>query len=625
MCGIAGFLGTSGFSSNRESTLHSMTDRLFHRGPDSAGFYFDPPVGLGMRRLSIIDLNTGDQPISNEDRTVWTVFNGEIYNYAELRRKLQKRGHVFRTDSDTEVIVHQYEEDGENFAAQLRGMFAIAVWDTKRRLLTLARDRFGIKPLFVAENGGEITFASEMKALLPLDRVDCSWNPVALRAYFSLGYIPCPMTGYKGIRKFRQGTVEVWGIDPSGHVTKTSSHRYWEPSAAVREPVPSFDDASAQVLDLLEESIRLHLRSDVPLGAFLSGGIDSSSVVALTRHAGIDNIKTFSIGFDSPAFNELPYADKVAGRLQTDHHSHVITGLEVCDLIPLLTKFDEPFADSSAIPTYFVSRLARDYVTVSLSGDGGDELFAGYSQYPQIQRYQLVDWIPDPIRSLLSKTGSVFIPEQSRGGGFVRRLGVPIRERLLSLESSPLHGLLLEALSVPFRSFLSEDAPDSAWQENYWCANSVPAAQIVDQTSYMADDILVKVDLCSMAVSLEARVPLLDHVLADYVNGLPHSYKLANGNGKRILKETLKPFLPHDVLFRPKQGFAIPLRPWLLGPLQPNVKALLIDNPYRLFDPAGISAVLRALEIGERDLSKHVWKMLCLAIWADQHRNRIPF
>ncbi len=505
-------------------------------------------------------------------------------------------------------------------------MFAIAVWDVKCKQLTIIRDRFGIKPLFVAEEKNKLAFASEMKALLHLPWVDRNWNPLALRAFLSLGYIPYPLTAYNGIRKLAPGTVEVWHVDPQNRISKIKTYRYWAPSASQEEKPPSLEEASDNVLALLKESIQLHLRSDVPLGAFLSGGVDSSTVVALMRLCGAQDIKTFSIGFDDAMFNELSYAEQVARHLGTDHYSHLITGSEACGLISLLGNFDEPFADSSAIPTYFVSRLAREHVTVSLSGDGGDELFAGYSQYQYMQWYRLVDWMPRSVRQFISGCGSQLIAEDRRGGGFLRRLGVPVQARHLSLVSNPVSGQILCALSVLLKEFLSDACLDNNWQNMYWCKDLVLEAQLVDQKTYLPDDILTKLDISSMSVSLEARVPLLDHVLADQVNKLPTSYKLRNGSSKFLLKHLAAPLLPKGILERPKSGFGIPLKCWLMGAMRQSVKELLFDDPSGLFDPTGVKGLISAMEHGDRPgMSQQVWKLLSLAIWADRQNGIKPF
>ncbi len=435
MCGIAGILHHSVDDAVDPAAVHAMTDALAHRGPDADGFHIEPRVGIGARRLRIIDLETGDQPIPNEDGTVWAALNGEIYNYVELRAELIARGHRFRSACDTEVIAHLYEEDGIDCVRRCRGMFAFAVWDARTGELMVARDRFGIKPLFIAEGGGRMAFASEIKSLLHLPWVDRAWLPEALRAYLQVGYVPCPLTAYRGVRKMEPGTAELWRLDGDGRAGgRVASSRYWQPDLTTRKPAPSFAAAQERATALLEESIRLHLRSDVPLGAFLSGGVDSSTVVALMRALGVRDLKTFSIGFEGDARSELPYAEQVARHLETDHHTEIISTGEARHLPDVLARFDEPFADNSAIPTFFVSRLARQHVTVSLSGDGGDELFAGYPLYAPIPFYQVFDRVPVAARRRLSELASRVVREGVRGGGFVRRLGSPAELRFFALK-----------------------------------------------------------------------------------------------------------------------------------------------------------------------------------------------
>jgi asparagine synthase (glutamine-hydrolysing) len=625
MCGIVGIIDIKDPEGVSVSRLHRMTNKLLHRGPDSDGFYSSYPIGMGIRRLRIIDLNTGDQPISNEDGTIITVFNGEIYNYAELRAELISKGHIFSTQSDTEVIVHQYEEDGESCVNKFRGMFAIAIWDAKRQRLILVRDRFGIKPLFIAEKDGCLAFASEMKALFPVEWVDLSWNPTALRAYLSVGYIPCPLTAFLGIHKFPQGTIGVWEVDASKRLNLRESRRYWSPSTAHVTPAPSYEEACANVLELMKESIRLHLRSDVPLGAFLSGGVDSSSVVVLMRLCGVTDLRTFSIGFDDEKYNELSYAEQISRHLQTNHTAHVITGAEAKELLPMVEGFDEPFADSSAIPTYYVSKLAREQVMVALSGDGGDEVFAGYDNYKRLTRYRLFDRLPQAARQCLGLAGAWLIPEKSRGGGFVRRLGAKPGYRHLSFISDALMGHMRESFSPRFASWLDEEDDDSVWQKAYKCNDFIEEAQIVDQSTYLVDNCLVKVDRASMFVSLEARVPLLDHVLVEYVNSLPTDYKFRSGYSKWLLKKIIEPFVPPGFLQRPKKGFAIPLRTWLTGPLFSSVQEYLLGQKVDLYDELGISRLINALRNGDRDVGGVVWKLMILSLWASRIDNSRPF
>ena len=506
MCGIAGILHHSVDEAVDAAIVRTMTDLLQHRGPDADGFHAEPRLALGARRLRVIDLETGDQPIANEDGTVWAVLNGEIYNHVELRAELTARGHHFRSVCDTEVLVHLYEDDGVECVRRCRGMFAFAIWDARSEHLMLARDRFGIKPLFLAENGGRLAFASEIKALLCLPWVDRTWRPEALRAYLQVGYIPQPMTAYNGVRKMAPGSVEFWRLGASGRPGGCAgSVRYWQPDLSTREPTPSFEIAQRRATALLEESMRIHLRSDVALGAFLSGGVDSSTVVALMRHLGVGNIRTFSIGFEADTHSELPYATAVAQHLETDHCAEIVSTEEARLLPDILARFDEPFADSSAIPTYFVSRLAREHVTVVLTGDGGDELFAGYPIYAPIPLYRVFDFVPVALRQCLSNSAASVLPEKGRGGGFVRRLGAPAEYRFFSLRYG--HWLaerfVTDALSPRLRTYLEEAGHDE-WKQAYQTDGGTADAQRVDQMTYMVDDVLTKVDRSSMAAFLAA-------------------------------------------------------------------------------------------------------------------------
>jgi asparagine synthase (glutamine-hydrolysing) len=443
--------------------------------------------------------------MTNEDATKWLVFNGEVFNFPELRHDLVTKGHTFKSDSDSEVILHLYEEYGDRCVEHLRGMFAFALWDSVDRRLLLGRDRFGIKPLFVAEGDGRMAFASELEPLLRIPWVDRTWDLTGLSAYLELGYVPAPLTAYRGIRKFGQATTESWAAGLQKGVGPVR-RKYWVPSIAVSQPAPSYETAKDAVKELLLEAVGLWMRSDVPLGAFLSGGLDSSSVVALMRACGKEEIKTFSIGFEEASHDELEYAGEVAKLLGTEHYSLVATASDALDVMGLQARFGEPFADSSMIPTYLVSKLAREQVTVALSGDGGDEVFAGYKTYTHLDRYRYVDWMPSSVRAGLGRIGAGLIPVHARGGGFVRRLDAKPEERFFSLGATRDDSLGM--LSQDFRAAMAESPQHHDWRSGLLCAPTVSAAQIVDQTHYLPDDILVKVDRSSMAVSLEARVPL---------------------------------------------------------------------------------------------------------------------
>ena len=582
--------------------------------------HVDGQVALGHRRLSIIDLTDGRQPLANEDASIWVIFNGEIYNFAELRRNLVGRGHIFATQTDTEVLVHEYEDHGIDLVERLRGMFAFALWDGHRHELLLARDRFGKKPLYIAEGQGRMAFASEMKALFVLPWVDRTWNASALRAYLSLGYIPSTMTAYNGIRKILPGAVELWrgGHGQRGGLSR--SWRYWEPRVVPCDPMPTYDEACLELAERLRESVRMRLRSDVPLGAFLSGGVDSTCVVALMRACGVEDLKTFSIGFENEGGSDIPFAEEAAHLLGTEHYSAVHTAADAMLLPKLLDLFDEPFADTSALPTFLVSRLARQHVTVALSGDGGDELFAGYSQYAAYDHYRAIDRIPRPARRLAGAVGTRLLRPGARGVRFVRQLNVPEDQRGLRHTQHVDQQMIAPFVGTELRAFLSELGSDVAWQEPYRHVSTVTDLQLVDQGNYLPNDILAKVDRCSMATSLEARTPLLDHELADWVNGLPVGYKLRGGQSKAILRDTIRrhvPGVPDSVLSRGKKGFGVPLSSWLWGPLSGYVRDTLTGAPRGLLNQEGVGRLLSS-NPGQRKNSVALMFVVGLANWAER-------
>jgi len=619
VCGIVGIWNYGTGEPAAHCQLIAMRETLTHRGPDASGAHIAGPVGLGHRRLSIIDLESGAQPIGNEDGTIWTIFNGEIYNYAELRRDLIAKGHRFATRSDTEVIVHQYEEDGPACVERFRGMFALVVWDQRSRQLTLARDRFGKKPLYVADDGIRLAFASELKALTDVGWVDRRWDAEALRAYMRLGYIPTPYSPYVGVRKMRAGTIETRHQPRPGDPLERRASTYWTPNETVGgDAVPSFATATATLLDLLKESVRLRLRSDVPLGAFLSGGVDSTGVVALMRLCGAAEVKTFSIGFEGAVGSELPYADLAARALGTDHHAQVLTATDARLLPHLVEMLDEPFADDSLIPTFFVSRLAREHVTVALSGDGGDELFAGYGKYRRLQRLHTLDGIPRTVLAGAARIAEL-LPDGAKGSGLARELRLPREWRMLELAASERDDIS-GFLSPELRDFLAT-GHDEPWTSAFRSDGTVTGGQIVDQQTYLVDDIMVKVDRCSMAVSLEARAPLLDHELARFVNGLPVHYKLDRHTSKRVLKEALRPYVPPEILGRRKQGFGMPLRDWLKGPLAQFTQEALLDSADGIFDRQAVGALLRK-DDPPRNWHQYVWALITLGCWASRQPQR---
>ncbi len=610
MCGICGVVEAP----ERLVDIHglkAMCDSLAHRGPDDEGRYTDGPVGLGQRRLSIIDLASGRQPIGNETGDVWVTYNGEIYNFMELRDDLLHRGHVFTTHTDSEVLVHGYEEWGAELVARLRGMFAFAIYDQKRRRVFLARDRFGIKPLFVAEHKGRFSFASEPKALIAYDRsLADELDPDALALAFTFPYIPAPRSAFKHIRKCPPGHAMIWA---DGHLRRW---RYWDPAATEIRPI-SEADALARLDAELSDAVKAHLVSDVPLGAFLSGGVDSSAVVAMmARHAG-RRVKTFSIAFGHARFNEAPYARQVAEHLGTEHHELTVEAKAAGLVETLADHFDEPFFDSSAIPTYLVSKLAREHVTVILTGDGGDELFGGYTHYLKYMGVQAAGRLPAAPRRLLASALHSAPPASRRAslGRLLTRSLLPFPERYWRAIGWPeeVRRLILKP------ELLESRAADDAFAGlTFRHRGGLRDAWLFDAGSLLPDDFLTKVDRMSMAHALETRVPLLDHRLAEFAASLPVKLKIRGLTTKYLLKKLTARLVPPQAVYRPKQGFAIPLASWLKNDLREQLHDTLL-NPnaaYRAYlDPAGVRTVIERQERGEANWHEVLWSLLFFETW----------
>jgi asparagine synthase (glutamine-hydrolysing) len=562
MCGIYGLFNTDAGSPIDREVLRRMGEALIHRGPDGGGRYTAGPVGMGMRRLSIIDLKTGDQPIANEDRTVWVVFNGEIYNFRELTAELIGKGHQFATASDTEVLVHLYEEHGEECVERLRGMFAFAIWDARRQTLFLARDRVGIKPLYYAETPQEFAFASELKAVTRSPRVGRTVSGPALTAYLQFGYVPDPLSILDGVRKL-----------PPGHTLSVRHGRagpprpYWEPTRFFATPGTAFGEGEAgdALWDLLRDAVRSHLVSDVPLGAFLSGGIDSTMVVSLMAREVAAPIKTFSVGFREGPFNELPYARRVADWLGAEHHELIMGPGDLAGLDEVLSMFDEPFADASALPTYLVSRLARQHVKVVLSGDGGDELFAGYDRYLVDHRLRRLGRLGDLGLGGGLRALSNVLPPGTPGKNFLYALSLPRMERYISMISAFPPRILVDfvdpELVAASRVVFNQQVRASDGLD------PLSRLQDLDIRTYLPGDILTKVDRMSMANSLEARVPLLDHRVIEFACGVPAALRFRSGQLKYLLRRVLRDKVPSEVLTRPKHGFGVPLELWFANEL----------------------------------------------------------
>jgi asparagine synthase (glutamine-hydrolysing) len=613
MCGIAGFVLKQGIAT--ESAVRAMCDQIRHRGPDDEGFHVDRGCAIGMRRLSIIDLSTGHQPMSNEDRTVWVVFNGEIYNFQELRQELIAKGHRFATDSDTETLVHLYEEDGVEGLVKLRGMFAYAIWDARKEQLLLVRDRFGKKPLYYAALPDGFYFGSELKCLraagVPLEP-----DEEALRLYFYFTYIPDPHSAFRNVRKLEPG---AWLIYRRGESVRTG--RYWRPPQLAEAPPAgtSEEDACRQLKDTFDEAVRLRMIADVPLGAFLSGGIDSSCVVASMARQSADPVKTFSIGFEEANFNELDYARLVAKQYKTDHHEILVRPDSVSIVESLVRHFDEPFGDTSAIPTFIVSQFAVQHVKVALSGDGGDELFGGYTRYATIEKLRSLDRTPQALRRVISWFADQ-LPYRAYGKNFLRMISRP----------TPLDRYF-EGNFAPY--FLRRELLEPNWMlpgEAVFVAKTLAGcllpngADVLSQAMYfetaahLPGDMLVKVDRMSMANSLEVRCPLLDHHVAELAASIPNSWKVREGRGKYILLKALGDRLPPELLHRQKMGFDVPLNDWLRGPLREMAWDHLTSDGFLsrgMVSPPFVRKLLEEHQSARRDNSIWIWMLLMLELW----------
>ena len=624
MCGIAGFIdfwdrnGNDSFE--RARLLKRMCDCIRHRGPDDEGFLLKHGVALGMRRLSIIDLAGGHQPISGEDGSVTIVFNGEIYSFQELRAELEKRGHIFKTNSDTEAIVHAYEEYGPACADHLRGMFAFAIWDDQKRELYIARDRVGKKPLYYTVTPGQtLVFGSEIKSILEHPDVKRNINLEALDAYFTLGYVPDPLTIFQNVHKL-----------PPGHYLTFSAGRvevqqYWDFKF---EPAESrkTEDYMDELRALLEESVRLRLIADVPLGAFLSGGIDSSTVVALMAQQMNQPVKTFSIGFHEDSYNEL-----TAKKLGTDHHEFFVTP-QICDVIDdLVWHFDEPFADPSAIPTFMVSKLARDHVTVALSGDGGDELFAGYTHYLVQESRRAFSALPRALREGVMRPLSYRLPHGAWGRNYLFNISLDPIDRHLDTLS---YFTQLGKESLYTRDFQKQlhnnDQVARSFREyaaRVKTNEPLDPLLYIDAKTYLPGDILTKVDRMSMATSLEVRVPLLDHKLIDFVTTVPAPLKLAGTETKHLLKRVARDLIPAEILDRPKQGFGMPLEEWINRQLRDQIREILREPRTRqrgYVNSDYVDLILEEHHKGRRDHSQPLWALWILELWHRRYIDHTP-
>ncbi|WP_020485044.1 XrtA/PEP-CTERM system amidotransferase [Methylomonas sp. MK1] len=618
MCGIVGIFDITGASEIDRNLLSRMNESQFHRGPDEGGLHTEPGLGFGHRRLSIIDLSSGQQPMHSQDGNVVLTYNGEVYNFPELREELEALGFSFRTHCDTEVILYAWQAWGESCVERLRGMFAFGIWDRPRQTLFLARDRLGVKPLFYAElSNGQFIFGSELKALKQHPLLPKNVDPTAVEDYFGFGYIPDPKTIYKGVYKLEPGYCLTIKRGQNGF----RPNQYWDVKFQTAS-AGNVAEAGEELIERLREAVKIRMVADVPLGAFLSGGVDSSGVVALMAGLSKDPVNTCSISFGDPKFNEAQFAAQVADRYHTAHRVEQVDPEDFSLIDQLSGLYDEPYADSSALPTYRVCELAKKQVTVVLSGDGGDENLAGYRRYrwhtyeermrallPDALRmplfstlgkvYPKLDWAPKVLRA---KTTLESIGRDSMAGYFhsVSVLSNGMRSQLFSDSlKSELQGY--QAIEV-FRRY-SQQAPD----------HPLSMVQYLDLKTYLAGDILTKVDRASMAHALEVRVPLLDHKLVEWMATLPPDLKLHGREGKYLFKKALEPYLPSDILYRPKMGFAVPLSSWFRGPLKLRVQQALLGETLKStgwFDEAYLHHLVSQHQSGLRDYSASIWSLL---------------
>src|SRR5262245_3548601 len=630
MCGITGAIWTDPDRGIEAPDLQRMTDCLRHRGPDGEGTYLSeyrhrppyesmPGIALGFRRLAIIDLVTGGQPMSNEDGSIWLVFNGEIYNYLDLRRRLEGSGHTFRTDSDTETIVHLYEDEGPECFSHLNGMFAVAIWDSNRRRLVLGRDRLGKKPLVYRHEPGRLLFASELKSLLQIAGLPRDIDPAAIDEYLTYQYIPHPNTIFRGFHKLPPGHLAIYQDD------QLTVRPYWRPDFSLESRI-SKRDAIEQLRELLASAVKLRMRSDVPLGAFLSGGVDSSIIVALMQQQSVEPVKTFTIGFPVPEYDESKYAETVARHLKTDHHVLEVKP-DALEVLPKLAYYyDEPFADSSAIPTWYVSKLTREHVTVALSGDGGDELFVGYPRYRAALAAAHFDRFI-PLRSLVASRFWQWLPASGRQKSFLRRvkrfseaITLPPPRRYLNWIGIFQERQRADLYRDDFLARLTTDPGAflrSAWQR---CGSrdTVTCASLCDLTTYLPCDLMTKVDIASMAHSLECRAPILDYRLVEFAAALPSKYKDRRGRGKWLLREAFGHLLPSEVFTRRKMGFGVPLDHWFRHELKSLTADLLLSPTARClayFRHESIQALWDTHQSRQYDHSNRLWALVMLESW----------
>lgn len=641
MCGITGWvnLDTTKPNHGAEAILHGMCERILHRGPDSEGLWTDDQAALGMRRLSVIDLKTGDQPVFSEDKTVIAMVNGELYNFQEVRADLEKRGHKFRTKTDVEIVPHLYQIYGDDFVDHINGMFAISLWDTKKKKLILARDRFGEKPLYYGVFDDKLIYASEPKAMLAHPAVTAELDLDALRHYVSFDYVPAPMSIFKGIYKLPSSHVLT--VENGGVKTRRYWSLKWSGSSSFKDgPIStnghsnkakaSFGEKCLELRELLSDAVRMRLVSDVPLGILLSGGIDSSTIAALAVKHSTEQVKTFSIGFTEQSYNESQYARAVANHLGTDHYEEYLSAEKTGDLISEIgTWLDEPMSDPSLIPTFLLAKFVRRHVTVALGGDGGDELFAGYPMYYAHKVAARYAMLPSLLRTALIEPAVRALPVSTKNLSFDFKAKRFIRAS--KFDSVARHHSWFGSFSQDKHERLfSKDVLAQTTSDIYSVArelldstdakSEIEKMQFLDMNFYLAEDILTKVDRASMAVSLETRAPFLDPRVAQFSAALPVNYKLRGSKGKFILKKAMEGLLPDEILYRPKKGFGIPTAEWLKERLNPLMREML--TPARLkdqgiFNSDFVQRLIKEHETGLASHHKELWTLLVFQLWRD--------
>lgn len=622
MCGIVGFTDLKNNISKAE-ILERMNSCIVHRGPDEDGFYSNDQIALAMRRLAIIDLAHGKQPIHNRDKTKWIVFNGEIYNFQELRIDLEKRGYGFKTNSDTEAIIHLYDEYGADCVQHLRGMFVFAIWDEKEKTLFIARDRVGKKPLLYShQKNGDLIFGSEFTALLAHPDISREVDYEAIDAYLSYLCVPAPLTAFKQIRKLEPAHYLIWKDG------KIETKRYWLPDFSNKIKI-SEEEAIEETTKIVRESTRLRMISEVPLGAFLSGGVDSSTVVALMAQESSQPVKTFSIGFEEQDFSELKYAKLVAEHVGAEYHEFIVKP-DALEVLPKLVEhYGEPYADSSAIPTYYVSKETRKYVTVALNGDGGDESFAGYERYAAMRIAEKYHKIPPALRKIFVETAIDLIPtseiKRSRARDlkrFVKAASLPRVERYFrwvsAIDRQSKNELYTKDFSAQFDSDVNASAHIEKWFARANGSGILDATLLTDQMTYLPNDLLVKVDIASMANSLEARSPFLDHKVIEFAASLPENLKMKRMETKSLLKKVAARLVPREVIYRKKMGFGVPIGHWFRTSMKDFVRGVLLSEKSLtrgIIRPEMMKKYVEEHINSERDYTHQIWTLLMLELW----------